>query len=439
MDKSTKELTLRRNEAQESIKAITLGIGYALLTNEKKAYLSFLGPDKAQLSIDKYNSYVADRNRLSEDIVAIKDLLSNIADVKERQIEAKKQITILKSSWNDLYQKLGNALYDNYSTDYVSFFGSYYNDISSEKKKQQEAERQAELLNDERSTQPFFKKIVSNVKYTTQIGIQKAAESRINSLYVKAGMACWTGKLLPDSSSLSEFVGSLKTVLAECEDLDKRIAAAEGAVSAIERNLESLADDLKGLEVSGNSKIRINNLEKMIKEKQVKQDEQCLFLGNDFYSLVSKVSSERQISLSEGFSKEMLKNVQNIYLLNEEIASIDRRIEIIQISKEMDDFAKQIIAYKDTIEYNKRRIVKLNNENTDLSVRIDVSEKDLKSLSQKKAALEILDSKNARLLEEPERQADSASKQSTETVTKKPNSTTKTKATPKKKTTPKKN
>ena len=391
IQKTTHELEKRLEQLQLQISDTEVEIGTNL----------FLSNDEVvSQHQNEFQSYQQHRDELCADIEEIRALSEKRQQFRSDADSLRQQMDALTSSWTPLYESLGAAIADSPNVLYDMEYDPFREPIAELRNKNKEARAAVDNLKDQMANQSFMNRLLTQVQYTARNKAVSQLDKKLAQLYVKCGKAIFdSGTLtspfeegiLPDS--VSEACVSCNEMQARTNQLQEQI---DNCLHLLEENKQTLAD--KGV-TSENPDKRIKVINQEVDQEIQKQSNLCQACGHDFSARY--IDPEGDL-LEEylGDNTDIAEKLQQVARLKREKVICSRKIQIINLSNQIDGISKKITSFRTTIADNQEKIASLQSRNRELDDKIAISLSEKEKLTVQLNELELADAQDTKRLEE---------------------------------------
>ena len=391
IQKTTHELEKRLEQLQLQISDTEVEIGTNL----------FLSNDEVvSQHQNEFQSYQQHRDELCADIEEIRALSEKRQQFRSDADSLRQQMDALTSSWTPLYESLGAAIADSPNVLYDMEYDPFREPIAELRNKNKEARAAVDNLKDQMANQSFMNRLLTQVQYTARNKAVSQLDKKLAQLYVKCGKAIFdSGTLtspfeegiLPDS--VSEACVSCNEMQARTNQLQEQI---DNCLHLLEENKQTLAD--KGV-TSENPDKRIKVINQEVDQEIQKQSNLCQACGHDFSARY--IDPEGDL-LEEylGDNTDIAEKLQQVARLKKEKVICSRKIQIINLSNQIDGISKKITSFRTTIADNQEKIASLQSRNRELDDKIAISLSEKEKLTVQLNELELADAQDTKRLEE---------------------------------------
>ena len=391
IQKTTHELEKRLEQLQLQISDTEVEIGTSL----------FLSNDEVvSQHQNEFQSYQQHRDELCADIEEIRALSEKRQQFRSDADSLRQQMDALTSSWTPLYESLGAAIADSPNVLYDMEYDPFREPIAELRNKNKEARVAVDNLKDQMANQSFMNRLLTQVQYTARNKAVSQLDKKLAQLYVKCGKAIFdSGTLtspfeegiLPDS--VSEACVSCNEMQARTNQLQEQI---DNCLHLLEENKQTLAD--KGV-TSENPDKRIKVINQEVDQEIQKQSNLCQACGHDFSARY--IDPEGDL-LEEylGDNTDIAEKLQQVARLKREKVICSRKIQIINLSNQIDGISKKITSFRTTIADNQEKIASLQSRNRELDDKIAISLSEKEKLTVQLNELELADAQDTKRLEE---------------------------------------
>ena len=391
IQKTTHELEKRLEQLQLQISDTEVEIGTNL----------FLSNDEVvSQHQNEFQSYQQHRDELCADIEEIRALSEKRQQFRSDADSLRQQMDALTSSWTPLYENLGAAIADSPNVLYDMEYDPFREPIAELRNKNKEARVAVDNLKDQMANQSFMNRLLTQVQYTARNKAVSQLDKKLAQLYVKCGKAIFdSGTLrspfeegiLPDS--VSEACVSCNEMQARTNQLQEQI---DNCLHLLEENKQTLAD--KGV-TSENPDKRIKVINQEVDQEIQKQSNLCQACGHDFSARY--IDPEGDL-LEEylGDNTDIAEKLQQVARLKREKVICGRKIQIINLSNQIDGISKKITSFRTTIADNQEKIASLQSRNRELDDKIAISLSEKEKLTVQLNELELADAQDTKRLEE---------------------------------------
>ena len=312
----------------------------------------------------------------------------------------RQQMDALASNWPPLYENLGTAIADAPNVLYDMEFDAFREPIAELRQKNSDARVALDNLKDQMANQSFMNRLLTQVQYTSRNKAVSQLEKKLAQLYVKCGKAIFESGVL--TAPFEE--GNLPDIVSEacipCNDMQVRTnqlqEQIDNCLHHLEENKQALMD--KGV-TSDNPDKRIKAINQEVDQEVQKQNTLCQSCGHDF---VARYIDPEGDLLEEytGDNKVISEKLQQIIQLKRDKVVCSRKIQIINLSNQIDGLSKKITSFRASIADNQEKIASLQSRNQELEDRITLSLSEKEKLVVQLSELELEDTKDTKRLEE---------------------------------------
>ena len=389
--KTTHELEKRLEQLQLQISDTEVEIGTNLFLSKDEV----VGQHQ-----NEFLAYQQHRDELCADIEEIRALSEKRQQFRSDADSLRQQMDALTSSWTPLYESLGAAIADSPNVLYDMEYDPFREPIAELRNKNTEARVAVDNLKDQMANQSFMNRLLTQVQYTARNKAVSQLDKKLAQLYVKCGKAIFdSGTLtspfeegiLPDS--VSEACVSCNEMQARTNQLQEQI---DNCLHLLEENKQTLAD--KGV-TSENPDKRIKVINQEVDQEIQKQSNLCQACGHDFSARY--IDPEGDL-LEEylGDNTDIAEKLQQVARLKREKVICSRKIQIINLSNQIDGISKKITSFRTTIADNQEKIASLQSRNRELDDKIAISLSEKEKLTVQLNELELADAQDTKRLEE---------------------------------------
>ena len=389
--KTTNELEKRLEELQLQIVDAEVEIGNNLfLSND----------DCVNQHQEEFLAYQQKREQLCSDIEEIRALSEKRQQFRNDSDSLRQQMDALASNWTPLYENLGTAIADAPNVLYDMEFDAFREPIAELRKKNNDARVALDNLKDQMANQSFMNRLLTQVQYTSRNKAISQLEKKLAQLYIKCGKTIFESGVL--TAPFEE--GNLPDIVSEacipCNDMQVRSnqlqEQIDNCLHHLEENKQALMD--KGV-TSDNPDKRIKVINQEVDQEVQKQSNLCQSCGHDF---VARYIDPEGDLLEEytGDNKVISEKLQQIIQLKRDKVVCSRKIQIINLSNQIDGISKKITSFRASIADNQEKIASLQSRNQELEDRITLSLSEKEKLVVQLSELELEDTKDTKRLEE---------------------------------------
>ncbi|MBO5731797.1 MAG: hypothetical protein J6R67_11405 [Treponema sp.] len=389
--KTTHELEKRLEQLQLQIIDAEVEIGNNLfLSND----------DCVNQHQEEFLAYQQKREQLCSDIEEIRALSEKRQQFRNDSDSLRQQMDALASNWTPLYENLGTAIADAPNVLYDMEFDAFREPIAELRQKNNDARVALDNLKDQMANQSFMNRLLTQVQYTSRNKAISQLEKKLAQLYIKCGKVIFESGVL--TAPFEE--GNLPDIVSEacipCNDMQVRSnqlqEQIDNCLHHLEENKQALID--KGV-TSDNPDKRIKTINQEVDQEVQKQSNLCQACGHDF---VARYIDPEGDLLEEytGDNTVISEKLQQIIQLKRDKVVCTRKIQIINLSNQIDGISKKITSFRASIADNQEKIAALQSRNQELEDRITLSLSEKEQLAVQLSELELADTKDTKRLEE---------------------------------------
>lgn len=389
--KTTHELEKRLEQLQLQIIDAEVEIGNNLfLSND----------DCVNQHQEEFLAYQQKREQLCSDIEEIRALSEKRQQFRNDSDSLRQQMDALASNWTPLYENLGTAIADAPNVLYDMEFDAFREPIAELRQKNNDARVALDNLKDQMANQSFMNRLLTQVQYTSRNKAISQLEKKLAQLYIKCGKVIFESGVL--TAPFEE--GNLPDIVSEacipCNDMQVRSnqlqEQIDNCLHHLEENKQALID--KGV-TSDNPDKRIKTINQEVDQEVQKQSNLCQACGHDF---VARYIDPEGDLLEEytGDNNVISEKLQQIILLKRDKVVCSRKIQIINLSNQIDGISKKITSFRASIADNQEKIAALQSRNQELEDRITLSLSEKEQLAVQLSELELADTNDTKRLEE---------------------------------------
>lgn len=349
---------------------------------------------------EEFLAYQQKQEQLCSDIEEIRSLSEKRQQFRNDSDSLRQQMDALASNWPPLYENLGTAIADAPNVLYDMEFDAFREPIAELRQKNSDARVALDNLKDQMANQSFMNRLLTQVQYTSRNKAVSQLEKKLAQLYVKCGKAIFESGVL--TAPFEE--GNLPDIVSEacipCNDMQVRTnqlqEQIDNCLHHLEENKQALMD--KGV-TSDNPDKRIKAINQEVDQEVQKQNTLCQSCGHDF---VARYIDPEGDLLEEytGDNKVISEKLQQIIQLKRDKVVCSRKIQIINLSNQIDGISKKITSFRASIADNQEKIASLQSRNQELEDRITLSLSEKEKLVVQLSELELEDTKDTKRLEE---------------------------------------
>lgn len=389
--KTTHELEKRLEQLQLQIIDAEVEIGNNLfLSND----------DCVNQHQEEFLAYQQKREQLCSDIEEIRALSEKRQQFRNDSDSLRQQMDALASNWTPLYENLGTAIADAPNVLYDMEFDAFREPIAELRQKNNDARVALDNLKDQMANQSFMNRLLTQVQYTSRNKAISQLEKKLAQLYIKCGKVIFESGVL--TAPFEE--GNLPDIVSEacipCNDMQVRSnqlqEQIDNCLHHLEENKQALID--KGV-TSDNPDKRIKTINQEVDQEVQKQSNLCQACGHDF---VARYIDPEGDLLEEytGDNTVISEKLQQIIQLKRDKVVCTRKIQIINLSNQIDGISKKITSFRASIADNQEKIAALQSRNQELEDRITLSLSEKEKLAVQLSELELADTNDTKRLEE---------------------------------------
>ncbi|MBO7175105.1 MAG: hypothetical protein J6V57_05085 [Spirochaetaceae bacterium] len=389
--KTTHELEKRLEQLQLQVIDAEVEIGNNLfLSND----------DCVNQHQEEFLAYQQKREQLCSDIEEIRALSEKRQQFRNDSDSLRQQMDALASNWTPLYENLGIAIADAPNVLYDMEFDAFREPIAELRKKNNDARVALDNLKDQMVNQSFMNRLLTQVQYTSRNKAISQLEKKLAQLYIKCGKTIFESGVL----TVPFEEGNLPDIVSEacipCNDMQVRSnqlqEQIDNCLHHLEENKQALMD--KGVTTDNPDK-RIKAINQEVDQEIQKQSNLCQACGHDF---VARYIDPEGDLLEEytGDNNVISEKLQQIILLKRDKVVCSRKIQIINLSNQIDGISKKITSFRASIADNQEKIATLQSRNQELEDRIALSLSEKENLTVQLNELELADTNDTKRLEE---------------------------------------
>jgi predicted RNase H-like nuclease (RuvC/YqgF family) len=389
--KTTHELEKRLEQLQLQIIDAEVEIGNNLfLSND----------DCVNQHQEEFLAYQQKREQLCSDIEEIRALSEKRQQFRNDSDSLRQQMDALASNWTPLYENLGTAIADAPNVLYDMEFDAFREPIAELRQKNNDARVALDNLKDQMANQSFMNRLLTQVQYTSRNKAISQLEKKLAQLYIKCGKVIFESGVL--TAPFEE--GNLPDIVSEacipCNDMQVRSnqlqEQIDNCLHHLEENKQALMD--KGVTTDNPDK-RIKAINQEVDQEIQKQSNLCQACGHDF---VARYIDPEGDLLEEytGDNNVISEKLQQIILLKRDKVVCSRKIQIINLSNQIDGISKKITSFRASIADNQEKIATLQSRNQELEDKITLSLSEKEKLAVQLSELELADTNDTKRLEE---------------------------------------
>ena len=150
---------------------------------------------------------------------------------------------------------------------------------------------------------------------------------------------------------------------------------------------------------SDNPDKRIKAINQEVDQELQKQRELCQACGHDFSARYIDPDGD-MLEEYLGGGEEIAAKLDQIARLKQDKVICARKIQIINLSNQIDGISKKITSFRVTIADNEEKIASLQSRNRDLEDKIAISQSEKEQLLVQLNELELADAKDTKRLED---------------------------------------
>lgn len=389
--KTTHELEKRLEQLQLQVIDAEVEIGNNLfLSND----------DCVNQHQEEFLAYQQKREQLCSDIEEIRALSEKRQQFRNDSDSLRQQMDALASNWTPLYENLGIAIADAPNVLYDMEFDAFREPIAELRKKNNDARVALDNLKDQMANQSFMNRLLTQVQYTSRNKAISQLEKKLAQLYIKCGKTIFESGVL--TAPFEE--GNLPDIVSEacipCNDMQVRSnqlqEQIDNCLHHLEENKQALMD--KGVTTDNPDK-RIKAINQEVDQEIQKQSNLCQACGHDF---VARYIDPEGDLLEEytGDNNVISEKLQQIILLKRDKVVCSRKIQIINLSNQIDGISKKVTSFRASIADNQEKIATLQSRNQELEDKITLSLSEKEKLAVQLSELELADTNDTKRLEE---------------------------------------
>lgn len=389
--KTTSELEKRLEQLQLQILDVEIEIGTGLFVSND---------DAVKQHQDEYSSFQQKKDSLCSDIEEIRALAEKRQQFKNDADALHQQMDSLATNWPPLYETLGAAIADSPNALYDKEFDPFREPIAELRHKDNEARVALDNLKDQMANQSFMNRLLTQVQYTARNKAVSQLEKKIAQLYVRCGKAIFESGVLAHPFEEGRLPDTVAEACVACNELQMRSnqlqEQLDNCTQHLEENRQSLLD--KGV-TSDNPDKRIKAINQEVDQELQKQRELCQACGHDFSARYIDPDGD-MLEEYLGGGEEIAAKLDQIARLKQDKVICARKIQIINLSNQIDGISKKITSFRLTIADNEEKIASLQSRNRDLEDKIAISQSEKEQLLVQLNELELADAKDTKRLED---------------------------------------
>ncbi|MCL2294500.1 MAG: hypothetical protein FWC36_06525 [Spirochaetes bacterium] len=317
------------------------------------------------------HSVIIEKDNLLSDLKNVKEIFYNfdeatrkkeivnnnkkrISDIDQKIKETLKKINELEKENGKHYIGIAETLYELYKIDKqkMAEFVPYFTELEALDNKNKEiSDKIKEIESDPKPS--FFARLKDTGEKTILNAKKKYNYSLMLSYFKTAGEKMCTDRIYDDVrySDLEALFASYKTNYRIGEELSSDIETFNSEKNTLKIENENI---MKEFNFDPNS---------FIKEIKIKKDAAVKDFGKKIFDIIDESAEDKELAayLKEA-GQEIKRLVDEIKVLNAEKDELDKKIEKIRLTIEIDDTEKAITNYKTAIERKNQKIADLNKE-----------------------------------------------------------------------------
>lgn len=388
--KTTNELEKRLEQLQLQILDVEIEIGTGLFVSND---------DAVKQHQDEYSSFQQKKDSLCSGIEEIRALAEKRQQFKNDADALHQQMDSLATNWPSLYETLGAAIADSPNAIYDKEFDPFREPIAELRHKDNEARVALDNLKDQMANQSFMNRLLTQVQYTARNKAVSQLEKKIGQLYVKCGRAIFESGVLVSPFEEGRLPDTVAEACVACNELQMRSnqlqEQLDNCTQHLEENRQSLLD--RGV-TSDNPDKRIKAINQEVDQELQKQRDLCQACGHDFSARYIDPDGD-MLEEYLGGREEIAAKLDQIARLKQDKVICARKIQIINLSNQIDGISKKITSFRVTIADNEEKIASLQSRNRDLEDKIAISQSEKEQLVVQLNELELADAKDTKRLE----------------------------------------
>ncbi|MBQ0165550.1 MAG: hypothetical protein KBT02_00395 [Treponema sp.] len=298
-----------------------------------------------------YEELKADFQHLMANLAEIKSLETKKKELSADIQNVKAELAGLVTKESGLMLTLGIALYGQSGAASVPSFSKAYEEASSYADKVTSLKTQCEQMTESLELQNVFSRVVSKMKINSLSMSINSQQKKLDSALVAGAKAVVDSQDLPDELKCPAY----ETCVAFKNDWNKK---------RIE--LEALQDEFQNVEVT----LADFGKKTLVQEKADAKNAEIETFALQAGHLFDKKYITRDGEMLTEFPAKYAEPLAKVLSLRTELASVNRRIDILQYSEQIDAAEDTEDSLKKEVAANEERIRKLEAENDSLKQRI---------------------------------------------------------------------
>ncbi|OJF77063.1 MAG: hypothetical protein BKP49_04205 [Treponema sp. CETP13] len=382
-------LQKEKETIEKNIQLVKQDCGHQLLSNTSTTITS-----KSERAT--YFGFKEENIKIRTDIESIRNLQVLINEADSSVNKARENENSLSKQWSFWFKTLGQMMYQHYTPVFESIFGEYYTKAQIQKNKLLEAEKNVTDVKKSMSTQGFFAKLFSHVKYVSTNNIAITYENRFNTLLEKGGEAAFEDEKFPSILEHDEIEEVVRRSYKSCLKLKEDISVQHEEVEKLLEKKESLEAQLQDYDVASHTEKRLQELRRKIDTNVKSQNEYAAKIAEKF---IDEYVDENGTVLKD-FPQEFGSTLNELADLRMTFVSLERRIKIQELLANITSAERELISNKKKINSNTKKIQSLSKQNAELSQRDTLLSAQKEEWSNLKVSLELAEATNVKHLRE---------------------------------------
>lgn len=336
------ELEKKCNELKNNIALIETKLGFAIFSKKICNDDNFLS----------YSAFEQEKKHIRGKISDIQEIVAEQKASKETYAEIQKHIDTIQEQKNKAYVELAKNVYVYYNEKFAPFFAGFYEEIQQAQTTYSDLDTQMQEYKKEAEQANFVNKLVKQVKITSLQNALTSQKKKIDALYLSIGEKLWNLDNFHKDCDTQSFSISLLKVYEECADLQQSEELDKKSLAEIEQLQQAFKEKLLSLNVHSVEK-KVAELENDILEQQKQEDALAQSVGHNFANAYITHEGETLKDSPVNF-QEFIDEIQKNRI---EFLSCKRKIDILYLTRQIDEAENRIESMKKDIQDTRNKII----------------------------------------------------------------------------------
>lgn len=317
----------------------------------------------------RYDALKADFQQLMMTLSEIKSLEAKKKDLTDDIQNVKTDLASFVTKESGLLLTLGIALYGQSGAADVPSFAKYYEEASAYAEKITSLKTQSEQMTESLELQNVFSRVVTKVKINTLSISINTQQKKLDAALVAGAKALVEAQDLDESLKCPAY----ETCIAFKNDWNK-----------VRIRLEALQDELQNVDVT----LTDYGRKALIQEKANGKNSEIEAFAQQIGHAFDKKYVTRDGEMLTEFPPKYKDGLSNVLELRESLASVNRRIDILKYSEQIEAAVRSGEAMKKEMAANEEKIGKLQSRNAELDQLLEKNDAAEEELTSHRSAVE---------------------------------------------------